>query len=382
MQTEKGKAQLAATSQALNESPKPQSKETHMTTILATKAETVEFHGASLFVININDVPYVAVKPICEAIGVDSEAQRLRVMRHPVLSGCAFVTKVQLLGDKQKRDVTCIPLDKLNGFLFGINANRIQNPEVREKLIAYQSECFNALNAYWNKGVAVNPRAFKQNKDDILTVEEANILRDTLEKDAKTLYPRDTKKQGVFIKQGWSKLKAHFGVTYKQIPRFELATAISILARHGVQYQGIEPEFQIPLKNSIGAKQLNSIFNQYIDDVKNGAHRFDAEQIPMDVLQGFVLSQMHRFKMMTYFDSEEMRIRHYLVGEGSVVIDPDNEIEVRTLIQERVSKSMYPMLIGSIAKHWDELEKENRRIKRVKLNNSRNIENGLLIGQN
>jgi hypothetical protein len=38
----------------------------------------------------------------------------------------------------------CLPLDYLNGWLFGVNAARV-NPEIRERLIRYQKECYRVL---------------------------------------------------------------------------------------------------------------------------------------------------------------------------------------------------------------------------------------------
>jgi hypothetical protein len=38
----------------------------------------------------------------------------------------------------------CLPLDFLNGWLFGVNANRVK-PELRERVIQYQRECYRIL---------------------------------------------------------------------------------------------------------------------------------------------------------------------------------------------------------------------------------------------
>jgi hypothetical protein len=37
-----------------------------------------------------------------------------------------------------------LPLDYLNGWLFGINVNRVK-AEIRERLIPYQKECYRVL---------------------------------------------------------------------------------------------------------------------------------------------------------------------------------------------------------------------------------------------
>ncbi|MBK9053977.1 MAG: hypothetical protein IPL78_24600 [Chloroflexi bacterium] len=40
----------------------------------------------------------------------------------------------------------CLPLEYLNGWLFGINADRVR-PDIRDRLIRYQRECYKILSA-------------------------------------------------------------------------------------------------------------------------------------------------------------------------------------------------------------------------------------------
>jgi hypothetical protein len=44
----------------------------------------------------------------------------------------------------QRGHVICLPLDHLNGWLFGINAERVK-PEVRDKVLRYQRDCYRVL---------------------------------------------------------------------------------------------------------------------------------------------------------------------------------------------------------------------------------------------
>lgn len=53
--------------------------------------------------------------------------------------------------DGKKREMTCLPLDMLNGWLFGIDANRVK-PEIKDKVIAYQRECFKVLADHFGIG--------------------------------------------------------------------------------------------------------------------------------------------------------------------------------------------------------------------------------------
>jgi len=123
----------------------------------ATTLAAVEFHGATLVTTLVDGVPHVALRPVCEAIGLDWDAQRKRVMRDPVLSSTT-VMMTAVAEDGKKREMTSLPLKHLNGWLFGVDSGRV-SPEIRDRLIEYQRECYDVLADYWQKGAATNPRA-------------------------------------------------------------------------------------------------------------------------------------------------------------------------------------------------------------------------------
>lgn len=72
---------------------------------------------------------------------------------------------------------------------------------------------------------------------DTLNESQQIALRALLESNVKRL-PQD--KQAAAMVKGWSKLKAHFGVPYRQIPASEFTEAISIVARHVSEWELIE----------------------------------------------------------------------------------------------------------------------------------------------
>lgn len=76
-----------------------------------------------------------------------------------------------------------------------------------------------------------------------LSAEQADTLRQMLTEGVQKL---PAKQQPGAMIQGWSKLKAHFGVPYREIPAGEFNEAISLIARH---LAGGQPLKRLPHKN-------------------------------------------------------------------------------------------------------------------------------------
>ena len=122
-----------------------------------SKLQKVNFHGNEIAVIEKDGKQYVAMKPIVEAMGLDWKKQHALIHRDPVLSSTVTVTGI-VAEDGKKREMVCLPLDYLNGWLFKIPASRYTGKK-REAIIMYQKECYKALFDYFHKGAAVNPNA-------------------------------------------------------------------------------------------------------------------------------------------------------------------------------------------------------------------------------
>lgn len=124
---------------------------------------TVDFHGNSLSVVTAADGRrLVAMRPICEAIGLQWESQYNRLRRNEVLTSTISVMNMVAVDGKEREQV-CLPLEYLNGWLFGISTSRVK-PEIRQRLEDYQRECYQVLNAYWNGGQISNPRVPQQSE--------------------------------------------------------------------------------------------------------------------------------------------------------------------------------------------------------------------------
>ena len=73
--------------------------------------QTVSFNNQSLITVEQNGVHYVAMKPICENIGIDWRAQRQRIVRDEVL--CSTVVIITTVAEDEKnREMLCISIKK------------------------------------------------------------------------------------------------------------------------------------------------------------------------------------------------------------------------------------------------------------------------------
>ena len=86
-------------------------------------------------------------------------------------------------------------------------------------------------------GVSALPTPYTVQPTDTLSEAQQIALRALLESNVKRL-PHD--KQAAAMVKGWSKLKAHFGVPYRQIPVSEFTEAISIVARHVAEWELVD----------------------------------------------------------------------------------------------------------------------------------------------
>ena len=119
--------------------------------LMPIEQKVVEFYGDELTAVLIDtggqSSVYIPVRPICDHLGIDWSSQRQRINRDAVLAQelipCVVVTTTQGQPD-QRREMLCLPLDMINGWLFGINANRVKE-ELKERLIQYQRECYRVL---------------------------------------------------------------------------------------------------------------------------------------------------------------------------------------------------------------------------------------------
>ncbi|NHZ72415.1 MAG: hypothetical protein GWP17_04965 [Aquificales bacterium] len=122
--------------------------------LVPTAQKTIIFYDDEITAVIIGDYQdreiYVPLRPLCNYLGLDWSAQSRRINRDPILTEVVMSVAVTATdidpGSRRPRvsDMLAIPLDYLNGWLFGVNANRVK-VEVRDKVLQYQRECYRVL---------------------------------------------------------------------------------------------------------------------------------------------------------------------------------------------------------------------------------------------
>ncbi|THA06723.1 phage antirepressor N-terminal domain-containing protein [Rodentibacter pneumotropicus] len=115
------------------------------------QALKAEFLGQEVTLIDNNGVPYVAMREIVLGIGLDWTRQSRKLNEYSEKFSCCHMSTTGK--DGKKYQMLCIPIKKLNGWLFSLNPNKVRS-DLKERLENYQEECFLALWEYWTEGVA------------------------------------------------------------------------------------------------------------------------------------------------------------------------------------------------------------------------------------
>lgn len=90
-----------------------------------------------------NGQVFLPVKPICQAIGVDHDAQRQRIKRHRKLSSVA-VTITATGADGKNYDMLALPLQYVYGWVFSIDISMVSE-DALPSVERYQDECYDIL---------------------------------------------------------------------------------------------------------------------------------------------------------------------------------------------------------------------------------------------
>ena len=133
--------------------------------IMETKVVT-RINGVEILASNVSD-GLVAIKPVCDGLGVDYSSQYQKLKEHPTFnSTISLITTVA--ADGKEREMLCIPIEFFPGWLFSINPANVKE-EIRDNLIRFQIECNKALFRYF---FGTQKKVIEQNTIEIKLLEE------------------------------------------------------------------------------------------------------------------------------------------------------------------------------------------------------------------
>ncbi len=131
----------------------------------------IPFHGDEILAIDVDGKPYIVVKPAVESIGLDYWAQ-IRKLRER--SWATTAPKAVVAADGKVRDMVTCDVRTFLMLLATIDENRVA-ADVKDRLVAYQAEVADVIEAYWTRGGAINPRATREQLDAIVGSAELRI---------------------------------------------------------------------------------------------------------------------------------------------------------------------------------------------------------------
>lgn len=206
----------------------------------AVNTSYVPFNGQQIITAMAAGVAYVAMKPIVENLGMSWGTQQQKLMKQLDKFNCIHMNMVA--ADGRLRKLLCLPLKKLNGWLFSINPEKVR-ADIRDKLIQYQEECFTVLHDYWTKGKAENARK-KTSVDDRTPLRDAvNIL---------------VSKKHLMYPEAYAMIHQRFNVeSIEELDASQIPQAVEYI--HRVVLEGEFIGKQEKKTNELSAKEANSL---------------------------------------------------------------------------------------------------------------------------
>lgn len=206
----------------------------------AVNTSYVPFNGHQIITAMAAGIAYVAMKPIVENLGMSWSTQQTKLMKQISKFNCVHMNMVA--ADGKLRKLLCLPLKKLNGWLFSINPEKVR-ADIRDKLIQYQEECFTVLHDYWTKGKAENARK-KTSVDDRTPLRDAvNML---------------VSKKHLMYPEAYAMIHQRFNVeSIEELDASQIPQAVEYI--HRVVLEGEFIGKQEKKTNELSAKEANSL---------------------------------------------------------------------------------------------------------------------------
>lgn len=112
-------------------------------------------------IIATSDEQLIPIKPICEALGIDSNGQKQRIERDEILNPVACM--IHATGkDGKTYEMFAIPYKYTFGWIFSVDVSKV-NPDSKENVLRYKEECYSVLYDHFTA-----PKTFLKQKQEVM----------------------------------------------------------------------------------------------------------------------------------------------------------------------------------------------------------------------
>lgn len=102
-----------------------------------------KINGVDIVTVERDGEIFVPIKPICDAIGINADGQRIKLRDDEFFNSTTEIISV-VAADGKEREMYCIRLRDVYGWLATINPGKVA-PEAREAVSRYRRECYDVL---------------------------------------------------------------------------------------------------------------------------------------------------------------------------------------------------------------------------------------------
>ena len=128
-----------------------------------THQKFLEFNGKKIIFLSVDGTYWIALKPICEALNINSDRAYQNVKNDPILGSEHAVQHVQVEnnGIIQGRKMTCIPEQFVYGWIFSLRSDS-------DELTEYKRTCYKLLYKHFH-GTITNRKELLLQRNELDT---------------------------------------------------------------------------------------------------------------------------------------------------------------------------------------------------------------------
>lgn len=211
---------------------------------IATSVATESFNFDSFTVraINRNGEIWFVAADVCAALEIQNVTQALQSLDDDEYS-------IFNIGKSERGNPNVNIINESGLYALILRSRKTEAKRFRKWVTSEVLPSIRKTGAYVHK-------AYKHGGSDKLSAEQADAIREALRNACEQL-PKE--RQAAFMLRGWSKLRSHFKVGYRQIPAEEFTEAMSITARHIAGHLPLlpPPSVTIPRKQAEDLAKLS-----------------------------------------------------------------------------------------------------------------------------